>query len=1006
MDNEIEGITVIFPFKPYDIQIDYMRSVIKALNSRQNALLESPTGTGKTLSLLCSTLAWLENQKFKELDSQLIGNSAPKNIVFSDDLIISDDNEAKKKRKNGKKTWKQDNPLRIIYSSRTHSQLNQASNELKNCYYQFCPSVTIGSRDQLCINPDVMKLENITAKNQICRHKVKYDLCSYHHNYKRIVSDLSFCGSKIYDIEDLIAFGNEHKSCPYYMSKELADYNTALTFMPYNYILDPSIRKTLKLNIKNTIIIFDEGHNIERVCEDSMSTELKSEMLALFLRSFDIVLKSLKELNDGTYEGINDKELSDLDIHDVAKVKLIISNLEQELDHLVNKDKHKKDAHDTQEIFNILNEVNLTYENIKLVSNTCEKISAVVMSSTPGFMSNQSIAALGAVCSFLEIVQPFTQIEEGESMSSKKREFVKNYKLYTEIDRENGYQKTWLTHSVPNNWTVYLWCMSPSVAIQSLKREGIYNLIITSGTLAPLESFEMEMGIPFHVKLQNSHVILSDQLSIQVVAKDPNGNLLCGSYDKRNDIKFTSGLGLTILEFAKKVPKGIFIFFSSYSLINQCIDVWKSSMGFNLWASLSSVKKIFVEPRNKREFNPMIEQFKYACDETPEGAIFMGVSRGKLSEGMDLGDDYCRAVMIISLPYPAKYDPKVVLKEQYLNENKCRLSGSQWYMLQMKRALNQSVGRVIRHKNDYGMIVLCDSRFQSLREGFSRWIIPFFKRENASLTFPQRIQQIDSFFKRSTNVHRDIENKNSKPLRLPPLPQSESKIEQSNHQDDNEIQAIFNNLASDYTKIKDKFPAKPKIEQQNDKLSIFDSFGEKQIIPKRKQYLTGEYYNKKIRPVSEENDQHENKTDDDSSSKQKRSISDRTSAYFEKLPIETQMESNKESIKSIKLPNIFDLNCADIIDIKKTILKSEQNIQAFESIIKQIINQPSKCRQLCETLKVYGKKQNTVYLAMRLNFILADIRNEKRNFILKDFSIIIPEKERKLFLQTCNVKAI
>lgn len=55
----IEGTPVLFPCDPYPIQVDYMKEVIKSLNQRENALLQSPTGTGKTLSLLCSTLAWL-----------------------------------------------------------------------------------------------------------------------------------------------------------------------------------------------------------------------------------------------------------------------------------------------------------------------------------------------------------------------------------------------------------------------------------------------------------------------------------------------------------------------------------------------------------------------------------------------------------------------------------------------------------------------------------------------------------------------------------------------------------------------------------------------------------------------------------------------------------------------------------------------------------------------------------------------------------------------------------
>ena len=43
----ISGVTVRFPYEPYDVQVEFMRNTINALEAGENALLESPTGTGK-----------------------------------------------------------------------------------------------------------------------------------------------------------------------------------------------------------------------------------------------------------------------------------------------------------------------------------------------------------------------------------------------------------------------------------------------------------------------------------------------------------------------------------------------------------------------------------------------------------------------------------------------------------------------------------------------------------------------------------------------------------------------------------------------------------------------------------------------------------------------------------------------------------------------------------------------------------------------------------------------
>uniref|UniRef100_A0A3B4AQG3 Helicase ATP-binding domain-containing protein n=1 Tax=Periophthalmus magnuspinnatus TaxID=409849 RepID=A0A3B4AQG3_9GOBI len=54
----IGGVKIHFPCKAYPSQLAMMNSIMRGLNNGQNCLLESPTGSGKSLALLCSTLGW------------------------------------------------------------------------------------------------------------------------------------------------------------------------------------------------------------------------------------------------------------------------------------------------------------------------------------------------------------------------------------------------------------------------------------------------------------------------------------------------------------------------------------------------------------------------------------------------------------------------------------------------------------------------------------------------------------------------------------------------------------------------------------------------------------------------------------------------------------------------------------------------------------------------------------------------------------------------------------
>jgi len=66
----------------------------------------------------------------------------------------------------------------------------------------------------------------------------------------------------------------------------------------------------------------------------------------------------------------------------------------------------------------------------------------------------------------------------------------------------------------------------------------------------------------------------------------------------------------------------------------------------------------------------------------------------------------------------SRKDPQVELKRSFNNQNANSLkllTGNSWYEIQAFRALNQALGRCIRHRKDWGGILLLDARFSDAR---------------------------------------------------------------------------------------------------------------------------------------------------------------------------------------------------------------------------------------------------------------------------------------------------
>ena len=85
--------------------------------------------------------------------------------------------------------------------------------------------------------------------------------------------------------------------------------------------------------------------------------------------------------------------------------------------------------------------------------------------------------------------------------------------------------------------TIRFLCMNPAVTFKPLEKAA-RSIILTSGTLSPLLTFESELDTKFGNKLQANHVINDSQVYVRSIAKGPSGVQLKAVYDQVNKKPF------------------------------------------------------------------------------------------------------------------------------------------------------------------------------------------------------------------------------------------------------------------------------------------------------------------------------------------------------------------------------------------------------------------------------------------------------------------------------------
>ena len=280
-----------------------------------------------------------------------------------------------------------------------------------------------------------------------------------------------------------------------------------------------------------------------------------------------------------------------------------------------------------------------------------------------------------------------------------------------------------------------------------------HSVILSSGTLSPMETFQSELGVKFEHQLEANHVISDKQVWVGSLGYGPTDVNLLTTYKTCETLAYQDELGRLVLDICKAIPYGVLCFLPSYSLLNKLWTRWTES---KLMDKIKVYKKVFNENKVAKNFDQLLADYYDCIDnskggETNNGALLLAVYRGRASEGLDFSDNYARAVIACGIPYPNIKDAQVEQKRKY-NNLLCRerhlLNGDEWYEIQAYRAVNQALGRCIRHRNDWGAIILVDDRYfknpQKYAKGLSKWIRQRYKTYR---NYNEALQSITSFSK-------------------------------------------------------------------------------------------------------------------------------------------------------------------------------------------------------------------------------------------------------------------
>ena len=283
----IDDLEVFFPYeRMYLEQYQYMRSIKQALDAEGHALLEMPTGTGKTVCLLslitsyqyanpgtgklvyCTRTVPEMNAVMEELGTVLayrakeLGLDRNQNVPLTlsgsqrsgavdmdiEDAVTGQESVRVDESINNQSTEEVGRSKKKRKYKRKNPNMGPISNNGTGAGGSGALALCLSSRRNMCIHERVISESDREAVDAACRSMTaswvqekarenpgSVETCQYYDNFQA-AGEATSLPSGIYDLEELKEWGKGKGWCPYYLTRQAINHANILVFN-YQYMV-------------------------------------------------------------------------------------------------------------------------------------------------------------------------------------------------------------------------------------------------------------------------------------------------------------------------------------------------------------------------------------------------------------------------------------------------------------------------------------------------------------------------------------------------------------------------------------------------------------------------------------------------------------------------------------------------------------------------------------------------------------------------------------------------